>query len=297
MGHYGYEIVCRYGVPVVIHNDQGANLTSSVIQRLCLLLGMERTRTTAYHPQENGQVERFNRTLEAMLAKVVQSNQRDWDTHLPKVLFAYHTAIHESTQFTPYHLPFGRSPMLPVDVMLGRQPSKLVEEGDVVKLPQFVEETHQYFNDAYDTVRSNLKQAHQRQKLVFDKKEHGENFQVGDRVWLYTPAVKRRSQQETGYPMAWFLYYWSRPALSTTVSNLLEPHTKVVHRNRLKPVFRTPELASRGSKPLHATPSRTFPAPNCGCPTYADVVKGSISSSELSAGSTTACEETASPLT
>ena len=104
---------------------------------------MERTRTTAYHPQGNGQVERFNRTLEAMLAKVVQSNQRDWDTHLPKVLFAYHTAIHESTQFVPYHLAFGRSPMLPVDVMLGRQPSKLVEEGEVVKLPQFVEETHQ----------------------------------------------------------------------------------------------------------------------------------------------------------
>ena len=90
-----------------------------------------------------------------MLAKVVQANQRDWDTHLPKVLFVYRFAIHESTQFIPYHLPFGRSPMLPMDVMLGRQPLKLVEEGEVVKLPQFVEETHQYFNDAYDTVRSN----------------------------------------------------------------------------------------------------------------------------------------------
>ena len=56
------EIVCRYEVPAVIHSDQDANLTSSVIQHLCLLLGMERTWTTAYHPQGNGQVERFNRT-------------------------------------------------------------------------------------------------------------------------------------------------------------------------------------------------------------------------------------------
>ena len=174
------EIECRYGVPVVIHSNQGANLTSSVIQRLCLLLGMERTKIAAYHPQGNGQVERINCTLEATLAKVVQANQRDWDTHFPKVLFAYRTAIHQSIQFTPYHLTFGRSPMLPVDIMLGRQSSKLVEEGEVVRLPQFVEETHQYFNDAYDTVRSNLKQAHQRQKLAFDKKEHGETFQVGD---------------------------------------------------------------------------------------------------------------------
>ena len=52
--------------------------------------------------------------------------------------------------------------------------------GEVVKLPQVVEETHQYFNDAYDTVCSNLKQAHQWQKLAFDKEEHEETFQVGD---------------------------------------------------------------------------------------------------------------------
>ena len=62
----------------------------------------------------------------------------------------------------------------------------------------------------------------------------------------------------------------------------------VVHRNRLKPVFGNPELASRGSKPLRANPTQSLPAPT-GCPTYADVAKGS--SSELSAGSTTACEE------
>ena len=87
------EIVCRYGVPTNIHSDQGANFTSSLIQHLCSLLGVGRTQTTAYHPQSNGQVERFSRTLEAMLAKVVQTNQRDWDIHLPKVLFAYHTAV------------------------------------------------------------------------------------------------------------------------------------------------------------------------------------------------------------
>ena len=131
------EIACRYGVPRSIHSDQGANLTSAVIQHLCLLLGMQRTQTSAYHPQGNGQVEKFNRTLEAMLAKVVQANQRDWDVHLPKVLFAYRTAVHESTQFTPYHLVFGRSPMLPVDVMLQRPyPPQPGEEGGQVNVPQ-----------------------------------------------------------------------------------------------------------------------------------------------------------------
>ena len=82
-------------------------------------MGINQTRTTAYHPQGNGQVERFNRTLEAMLAKIVQQNQRDWDQHLPKVMFAYRTAIQEATGYTPFHVTFGRSLVLPLDVMLG----------------------------------------------------------------------------------------------------------------------------------------------------------------------------------
>ena len=65
------EVICRYGVPTQLHSDQGSNLNAEVNQKLCQLLGIQRTRTTAYHPQGNGQVERFNRTVEAMLAKMV----------------------------------------------------------------------------------------------------------------------------------------------------------------------------------------------------------------------------------
>ena len=64
------EVVCRYGVPSYLHSDQDANLTSNLMAALCKQLGITQTRTSAYHPQGNGQVERFNRTLESMLAKV-----------------------------------------------------------------------------------------------------------------------------------------------------------------------------------------------------------------------------------
>ena len=63
------QIVCHYGIPKSIHSDQGANLTSEIIQHMCSIFGMERTRTTAYHAQGNGLVERFNRTLKEMLAR------------------------------------------------------------------------------------------------------------------------------------------------------------------------------------------------------------------------------------
>lgn len=54
------EVVCRYGVPHVLHSDQGENLNSQVIVALFKLPGINKTRTTAYHPQANGQVECYN---------------------------------------------------------------------------------------------------------------------------------------------------------------------------------------------------------------------------------------------
>eukprot|EP00731_Ephydatia_muelleri_P035934 Em0180g1a len=114
------EVICRYGVPESLHSDQGANFVSEVMQSLCAQLGIKRTQTSAYHPEGNGQVERFNRTLEAMLSKVVEEHQKDWDCHLQKVLFAFRTAVHESTGYTPLFVMSGRSPNLPIDVLLGR---------------------------------------------------------------------------------------------------------------------------------------------------------------------------------
>jgi len=89
------EIICRYGTPY-----QGTNFTSKLMAAVCKTLGIEQTRASAYHPQGNGQVECFNRTLEAMLAKVVSNHQWDWDIHLPRLLFACRTALHETTGFT-----------------------------------------------------------------------------------------------------------------------------------------------------------------------------------------------------
>ncbi|KAL5469541.1 hypothetical protein EMCRGX_G030811 [Ephydatia muelleri] len=112
------EVICRYGVPESLHSDQGANFVSEVMQSLCAQLGIKRTQTSAYHREGNGQVERFNRTLEAMLSKVDEEHQKEWDCHLQKVLFSFRTAVHESTGYTPLFVMSGRSPNLPIDVLL-----------------------------------------------------------------------------------------------------------------------------------------------------------------------------------
>lgn len=79
------------------------------------LLGVN---TTAYHPQTDGLVERFDRTLISTLAKTVQKQGRDWDEHLPYVLYAYRTSIQESTKESPFYLLYGGDARLPTDEVI-----------------------------------------------------------------------------------------------------------------------------------------------------------------------------------
>lgn len=72
------EVVCRFGIPAKLHSDQGRQFESHLFQEMCQLLNIHKTRTTAYHPQSDGMVERFNRTLTQMLSAYVCEHHNDW---------------------------------------------------------------------------------------------------------------------------------------------------------------------------------------------------------------------------
>ena len=112
------QIISRHGVPAELLSDRGANFVSGLIKEVCQILGIKRLNTTAYHPQTDGLVERFNRTLTAMLSKVVEKSGKDWDMKSPYVLFAYRTSMQESTKESPFFLMYGRDPRLPTATAL-----------------------------------------------------------------------------------------------------------------------------------------------------------------------------------
>ena len=95
------QVVCHFGMPIVIHSDQGREFENKIMQELCILCGSHKTRTTLYHPESDGMVERFNRTLLMMLAMFAGNNRDDWDDLLPAVMTAYRSSVHESTGFRP----------------------------------------------------------------------------------------------------------------------------------------------------------------------------------------------------
>ena len=117
------NFVSRFGVPSVIHSDQGSEFESRLFEEVCQLLGIEKTRTTPYHPQSDGLVERFNRTLQQMLSAFGNKERDDWDEHLPYVTMAYRATVHESTKFSPNRLMVGRETNLPLDLMVGPPPN------------------------------------------------------------------------------------------------------------------------------------------------------------------------------
>jgi transposase InsO family protein len=70
---------CRFGIPRELHSDQGRNFESHLLQEVLQRLGVSKTRTTPLHPQSDGMVERYVKTIEEHLRKVVTPNQGDWD--------------------------------------------------------------------------------------------------------------------------------------------------------------------------------------------------------------------------
>ena len=103
------KIFCSLGIPEVLHSDQGQNFESLLLRETLKAFGAKKSHTTAYHPQGDGLVERFNHSLFQMLRSYVETKE-EWENHLPLILYAYRTAIHSSTGFTPFELMYGRPP-------------------------------------------------------------------------------------------------------------------------------------------------------------------------------------------
>ena len=94
------------GMPDEIVTDQSSNFMSSLLQETYCLLQIRHIRTSPYHPQTDGLVERFNGTLKSMLKKFISKNQKDWDEYLPYLLSAYREVPQASTVFFPFELLF-----------------------------------------------------------------------------------------------------------------------------------------------------------------------------------------------
>jgi transposase InsO family protein len=218
------QVFMRFGAPRRILTDQGPEFESGLFSDLCNLMGVEKVRTTPYRPQTNGMIERMHRVLNAMLAKVISEDQRNWPEHLPAVMAAYRASTHEATGFSPNRLILGREVRLPVDTIYGLPFDRVnVSQSydDIV-----CERAERTIFD-FHVVRDCLKRAAQLRQDKYDVKVKPVAVEVGQKVWYYCPRRKMNVSPK------WQNCY-SGPY---TVVRVIDPHVIVIARSRRSKPF------------------------------------------------------------
>ena len=170
----------RFGMGRKMHSDQGPCYEAQLFKEVMKLFEIDKTRTTPYHPQSDGMIERMNRTLLDRLAMMVDKNQKNWIDQLPFAMMAYRATVHDVTGETPNMMMLGREVEVPLDLVTGRPPE--MEKNSPV---EYANELRQRMDVAFERSRKHQQTEQRRQKRQYDKRAHGNMFKVGSPVWLY----------------------------------------------------------------------------------------------------------------
>lgn len=222
----------RHGAPEQLHSDQGSNLTSKLIREICEWLEIWKTQTTPFHPQSDGASERSIRTVNAMLAKMVTEDQKNWDLYISATCLAYNTAIHSSTKYTPSYLEFGRELRLPSDLVQPTMHRCQDHTG-------FASELKHRLLLAHKTAGEYLGTARQSQKSYYDRWAKAKKYKKGDLVLWFDNKTRKGRCMKLNRP-------WTGPwevvkRLNDVVYRIKyrgkdkRGKRRVVHHNQLKP--------------------------------------------------------------
>lgn len=175
----------HYGLPERLHSDQGRDFESTLIRELCNLLGIKKTRTTPYHPRGNP-VERFNRTLLAMLGTLQEEDKLRWRDFVQPLVHAYNCTKNDTTGYSPYQLMFGRQPNLPIDIAFGLD--KPTGRGETHS--QYVKGLRDSLTESYKIAIEHSEKTASYNKQRFDNKVRESKLEVGDRVLVKNVGLR-----------------------------------------------------------------------------------------------------------
>ena len=182
------DIFSRNGVPMSLLSDQGTQFMGVLMQCLCKRLGVRQIRTTPYHPQSNGSVERMHGTLVPMLRKLANKDL-PWDEQVKFALYAIRATPNRSTGFAPFEVIHGRVLRSPLDVV--------VQEIDPcstsnVKAVEWLEELNRRVNRIRDELGRNVERAQCERKERHDKQAVNRKFTVGEKVLTRVPGLRSK---------------------------------------------------------------------------------------------------------
>ena len=224
-----------FGAPAYLVSDQGKAFMGHVIMHLCELYGVQKLRTSPYHAQTNGQVERMNQTIICMIGKLEGDRKACWSKHLPELLLAYNATRSTVTRYSPYYLLFGRRPRIPVDYLfptLHDSPHQTKMEVSVVAMQKRLKE-------AFTVARCLTSEEVARQCHYYDRKAGAVALQPGDVVMVHTNGFVGKQKvkdqwEDGGFIVKSQLEDWPVYRVKCPTSDARQkPKYQILHRNHL----------------------------------------------------------------
>ncbi len=181
------EWISRFGTPLKFHCDKAPEFESAVLSQVFQMLGIKKTRTTAYRPQSNGLCERTNQTIENILKATVNGHCDDWDLHLPYALMSYRATPQSSTGLSPNMIVFGRETALPIDMMFRKKGdhSPWTNADGSSCFCSYVEWLRDTMSESFVTARDTMEISANRQKRYYDKDCKPRSFEIADWVMYH----------------------------------------------------------------------------------------------------------------
>ena len=234
------EIAPFFGVPEALLLDRGTNLLSHLMKDVCELLDVKKLNTTAHHPECDGAVERFNRTLKSMLRKQAATHGAQWDQYLHGILWAYRNTPHTSTGEKPSYLLFGMDCRSPTEAAL--LPPKSLK---ITNLSDYREEMVMALSTARALALKASQKSQQHYKQQHDKKATTSKFNVGEWVLVYFPQDDVGKMRKLSQPWHGPYRVISRNDPDVTVKKIYFPDDAPiqVHQSRVQ---QCPELFPQG---------------------------------------------------
>ena len=229
------NFICHYGFPERFISDQGRNFESDLIKELCKIAGVKKVHTTPYHPQGNGQCERFNSTLCNMLGTLSEEEKSDWKSHLGCMTHAYNCTKHASTTYSPYYLMFGRHPRLPIDIEFGLNKPNC---SDNSSKSRYIQKLRRRLNYAFQKASKYSDQKAKKYKQGYDKSVKRPQLHENDLVLVKIVAHKGRHKLQDRWEPEEYVVI-EQPIAGTPVYKVKPVNgnnVRTLHRNLLLPL-------------------------------------------------------------
>jgi transposase InsO family protein len=186
-----YKLMIDYGSPFEIVSDLGAGFIAQGVQDFLKQNSILHARSTPYHPQTNGMVERMHATLKNSLTTLCNGRSDRWDDYLGQALFSLRARKHAVTNHSPFYLLYGVTPRLPAD--LEPPIGLLAPLDDIERMENEGEYMARQMNElgharAAANVRTRVQADAMRARSNFTAKDYF--FEVGDMVKLKHQSVE-----------------------------------------------------------------------------------------------------------